>query len=252
MMRFLKDLFSRNPKKTAVAGAVVMAMGFYGGGELQGFWAAGGGSGVPPTITFVGCTSDTTNTTVYTFTAHDVGTATATRATIVGVIGDDDAAVFGTASVTVGGDAATEVVDEDGTGAVNTAIYILTNTAGTAEDIVVTQSEAGTSVHICVWAASGLNSLTAVDTAVADDAAGATLDVSLDVSALGVAVGICIADDSGESSLWAGMTERHDASAEASFSAADYTEDASASTPLTATCNSTDSGEISAASASFR
>jgi hypothetical protein len=207
-----------------------------------------------PTISFIGCTNDLTDQITYTFAAQNTGTAGANRSTIVGIASDDAAATYTISSVTVGGDAATIVVDEDASFAVNTAVAILDNPSGTSESIVVTGSEALTAVTICVWAAYDLTFNSSIDTAEPSDTSGSAMDGSVDVSAHGIAVGMHSLG-SATTSTWAGLTERADASdgTELSWSAADVTEDATGSFPLTIQVDD-DAGatDRSASTASFR
>lgn len=227
--------------------------------NLAGFNAytaavAGGG---PATITFQQCATNTTDGSSFTFSAQNTGTASSDRATIVGILIEDAAALHSINSVTVGGDSATEVVDQGAAGVlVNSAIYILDNPTGTSEDIVVTPSETVTSMSICVWQANNLESTTATDTASDGDTDANPMTLDLDVSADGIAVAVC-ADVSagGTTYTWVGLTERDDATpGEHTRSAADYDEDSSASVPLTASCDSSNAGaqDQTGAAASFR
>ena len=227
------------------------------GGHLTGFWQAPSAGGGPATITFLQCATDTTDGSSFTFSAQNTGTASSDRATIVGILIEDAAALHSINSVTVGGDSATEVVDQGAAGVLlNSAIYILDNPTGTSEDIVVTPSETVTSMSICVWQANNLESTTATDTASDSDTDANPMTLDLDVSADGIAVAVC-ADVSASSTTytWVGFTERDDATpGEHTRSAADYDEDSSASAPLTASCDSSNAGsqDQTGAAASFR
>lgn len=178
-----------------------------GGGELQGYWVGGS---LVPTLSFLQCTENTANAASWTFTAENVGTASATRATIVGVLVRDNATIHDTTAVSVGGAAATQVVDEGGTGASTASLWIVSNPAGTAEDIIVTHSESALTAIICTWAAYDLSSTTAVASTDDDEASPGTNPVVLDLttSADGIAVGVCTLNDSGQTATWTGLTEQ--------------------------------------------
>ena len=227
------------------------------GGHLTGFWQAPSAGSTPATITFLQCATNTTDGSSFTFSAQNTGTASSDRATIVGILVEDAALVHSINSVTVGGDSATEVVDQGGVGStLNSAFYILANPSGTSEDIVVTPSETVTSMSVCVWQANNLESTTATDTASDSDTDANPMTLDLDVSADGIAVAVC-ADVSASSATytWVGLTERDDATpGEHTRSAADYDEDSSASAPLTASCDSSNTGaqDQTGAAASFR
>jgi hypothetical protein len=109
-------------------------------------------------------------------------------------------------------------------------------------------------VTICVWAAYDLTFNSSIDTAEPSDTSGSAMDGSVDVSAHGIAVGMHSLG-SATTSTWAGLTERADASdgTELSWSAADVTEDATGSFPLTIQVDD-DAGatDRSASTASFR
>lgn len=223
--------------------------------ELHGFNADSSGGGAP-TLTFIGCTDSDSDSTTYTFSSHDVGTE-GNRDTIVGIVGTDGATAFSVSSVTVGGASATEVADEDGSQQVNTAIYIVDNPSGTAEDIVVTFSEALNAAVICVWDAKNLSSETAVDFAVDDDVAASALALSLDTSADGIAVGICgVNDGNNRAAAWTGLTEQTegaDVNGDVLNWSAAHLAPTSSATPLSVTCDwdGANNGS-SGATASFR
>ena len=209
------------------------------------------------TVTFLQCATDTTDGSSFTFSGQNTGTASSDRYTIVGVLVEDAGELHNVDSLTVGGDSATEIVDEGGsTSTLNSAIYILANSSGTSEDIVVTTSEVVTSMSVCVWQANNLESATATDTASDSDRDANPMTLDLNVSADGIAVAVCAdVTAAGGSFTWVGFTERDDATpGEHTRSAADYDEDSSASAPLTASCdsNSAASQDQTGAAASFR
>jgi len=215
---------------------------------INPFWVATS----PPSITFLQCTSSISDLTTYTFAAQNVGTASDDRYTGVGVFGQDATTIFGVSTVTVGGGSATEIVDEDGTGLVDTAFYMFLNTAGTSEDIVVTFSEAVTGAGVCLFQINNIASGTAVASVPDDDTAAGPVILTHNVSALGVSVGVCTTQGIGNRTSWTGQTERTDAEdAEISWSAADFTNDDVADTPLTVNCDYLGTKDTSGVAASF-
>lgn len=236
------------PGITSVGGPL-SGLGGSGGGGAGG--GGGGGVGIA-TISFLQCARDGSDTNVYTFSSQNTGTAGTNRDTIVVIVGQDSATTFGVSGVTIGGDAATEIVDEDGSGTVNSAIYIFSNDAGTSEDIVVTWSEAITGAAICVWAAYDLTSTTAVASVAINHTSSSNLVLSLNFTGEGVAVGGCVSGADEEAASWTGFTEKFEATADApSYSGAHYSS-LSTSAPLTVGCDWTGSGNASGVSASFR
>lgn len=211
----------------------------------------------PATITFLQCAENDAAQTTYTFSAQNTGTASADRITYVGLVATDGNATYTINSVTVGGDTATEITDNGGAGTgLNAGIYAIANSAGTSEDVVVTYSEAITGAAICLW--QGNNSVVAAtDTAtVFDTNSGAVAGLDTDVPADGILIGICTIQQGGATHSWtAGPTERIDdpnvgADAQA-YSAADYDEDASASTPLTIGMTGSGASDVVCTIASF-
>lgn len=174
--------------------------------ELHGFNAGGP---LVTSISFVGCTENDDDLTEYTFTNHSTGAGPRTH-TLVGVAMEDNGTVFSTSTLTVGGASASEIVDEDGTGLVNTSLHIIANPSGTTATIVVTASEAVRSAVVCVWQAT-LSSATPVSSIADDDTASGALVLTLSsTAAAGVAFGMCASQDGGASTTWANLSERID------------------------------------------
>lgn len=225
---------------------------FVGGGQLHGFNV--GGETLPPTITFLQCTFGPTGTNPYTFASQNVGTASATRATLVGITAEDNAADFNPTAVTVGGDSATELVDiNTPVENTNAGFYILSNPAGTSENVVVTFSEAlSSSTQICLWSITDLTSLTAHDTAEGESASAAAITLNMDFQANGVGAAIGIQENGSQTFTWTGMTERHDEqTGSQAFSGADYTATVS-ETNRSISCDSTGSTSETCVSVSLR
>lgn len=201
-----------------------------GGGELQGYRVGGR---PPPVLTFLQCSAEiTTDQTTYSFTTQNTGTATDDRYTIVGINARDSASAFTISSATVGGDAVTIVENVTAAGQRFTGIGIVLNVAGTSETVSVTMSEAITSMRICLWQVTGLDSATKIASATSD----ATPSVpNLNVSAFGIAIGTCGKEDVNATATWVNLTERADptGAAEISVTAGDFTNNDLADTPLT-------------------
>ena len=220
--------------------------------ELAGFGASG--ETPLPVLSFLQCASSDANATSYTYSAQNVGTASASRATIVGIAARDSATLFTVSTVTVGGDSATSVKDDGGAQQISSALFIVANPAGTSEDVVVTFSEAVTSASICLWAVTDLSSLTAVATANASNGTGAALTLDVNTSAYGIIASMCGVFASGGTVAPTGSAiERADAdTAEIHYAAYDYTEGASGASPRSFGCDNSLSNSTSGVSASFR
>lgn len=217
-----------------------------------------GGAAAPPaaTITFLQCSAGVSlgGTNTATFTSQNVGTASADRYNIIGVMSDDSASVFNVTGVTVGGGAATEVADEGGTGATNAALYIFLNTAGTSENVVITMSETSNDdAVVCLWQANNLLSATAVSTATGNDTASASFNMNLSsTTSDGIAVGVCSSEDSTVRAVtWTGLTERAEADGGVlQISAADTSPTNGSS--LTITCDWAGTSDAAGVTAAFR
>ncbi len=230
-----------------------VAAWYAGGQQLQGFEVGGV---APATVTFGDCVIDTTDLTTYSFTLN-TGTAGANRHTVIVAFGLDGASAYNVTGITVGGDAANEVVDEDATGLPNSAIYILANPAGTSETTEVTFSEQISVGAACAFALYDLQSATAFASTADDDTASGALVLDLNTPADGVAVGGCINNTLTAAATWTGMIERDEQTGGGgtqphTISVADFDEDASASTPLSVTCDLTGTTDASGVTASFR
>lgn len=241
MKRFLASLFA----------LVLLVQQASAGFLINSYWFGGA---VLPSLVRNGCTVSSADLTTYTFTSHNVGTASATRTTVVLIFAEDSGSSFNVTGVTIGGDAATERTDRGGTQGTNAAIYTMLNTAGTAENIVVTHSEAVLSTVICVLGFYDLTSQTPVAATNAGNNAGTTMSVNVNTNANGLAAGMCADDGSVTGFAWTGLTEDQDAAiaSESVYSSADFTEDSSAATPLAITCNPPGSGNTVAVSISMR
>lgn len=207
-----------------------------------------------PTYSSLGCTNLGSGADPSTFTSVNVGTADASRTTILSITADDGTTIdFSFIGVTIGGDSATEIVD---TANVNSrqqsAIYAMANPAGTSENIVIDFSEAVADVTLCVYAAYNLNSSTAIASNSGFDTSGGLLTLSVNTQDKGIAVGICGADSGSAAVTWVGLTEETDATGTGHFYSSAWLSNTSAATPLTVSCDYAGTGDIAGAAASFR
>lgn len=233
------------------------AGGFGAGNNLTGFWQKKRDAAAVASITFLQCATDANDLTNYSFASQNTGAESADRHTIVVVNSEDSATNFSTSSMTIGGDAASEAADSisAGTGSTtNTSIYIMANPTGTSETIAVSMSEAITGMGICVFQANNLASATAFATLTDFDTASAALTLNINTQADGIGVGGCNSGTNGQTATWAGLTESGSETSvgtELTMSVADA-ETATASTPLTVTCDFGGSQDSTGAAASFK
>lgn len=212
--------------------------------------------GTPATITFLQCTNDVSDTNSYSLASQNTGTATADRHTLIALALGDSLPTFTIDSLTIGGDAATELMDPGGVASqtINYAWYIMANPSGTSETIAFTLSESILRVRVCVWQVNNLVSPALVDSAAVIGTAGAVIDLDLDTSADGIAAGMCLVASNAPTMTWTGMTERADGgTGEALMSSvADFDEDGSASVPLDVSCDSSGAQDYVGSSISLR
>lgn len=162
--------------------------------EMSGIIPGGGffaTATIGTTIVFQAQTDNISASTTYTFTSAAIGTASANRDVIVGIVCAGGGATETYSGLTIGGTSAAQVVTSTmaGAGQPLAAIYILAVASGTTATIVATlSSNKTTNCTIDVWAAYGLASTTADNTASANN----TGAVSTSVTTVngGVAVGI--------------------------------------------------------------
>lgn len=199
-------------------------------------------------ITFVGTTGDTTNAATYTFTNHAIGTASSDRCVVVAIHGSYGAVGITLDSVTIGGNAASILYQQDADNGSNitrlAAVASLLVTTGTTATIVINTSVTMTRARIATYALTG----TADCTTLADSDFSEATDpsVALDVPANGSALGACT--DTVSAFTWTGLTERYESSDEATTTSTGASLDfAAQQTGLTMTCDSNsaaDSAEI--------
>ncbi len=167
-------------------------------------------------ITFVAATSDTSDSTTYTFTNHAIGTAAADRCVVVEIMSRRGAATVTTIdSVTIGGNAAAvleQLSVEESSAASVFGIAALTVAAGTTATIVVTFSASMLRARVAVSAMTGAATCGTASQTGENEANDPTFD--LDVPDDGTAVGTCGGSSAAASAAWTGLGETHDAIAE--------------------------------------
>lgn len=222
-----------------------------GGGELQGYWV---GNSALPSLTFLQCTSIGDGT-ASPSSSLNVGTASSTRATIIGIFAEDSASVFSVTGVTVGGDAASEIVETATTLTSDAAIYALNNPVGTSETVQVTFDEAiSATVIVCLWAANDLSSLTAVSVNSGEHTSSGVINANLSAtSADGIAVAITgNTNGSAETVTLVGVTQNGSVTNNGASNAVSAHTAPTAGGALTVSADWTNNGDASLAVAAFR
>lgn len=156
----------------------------------------------------------TTNTTTYTFTACDIGTASDDRRVIVGahMYGGTSRSLT---SSTIAGISATELTTDSASTAA-TVLIIAAVPSGTTGDIVLTWSGSCAGSGITVWYATGLTSDTPVATArVPSTSAPSSGSLSTVDGGFVVAAATCRYNDgTTRTHSWTNATEQHDSEIE--------------------------------------
>lgn len=205
--------------------------------QLVGF---GAGSLALPAATFHALTQNGGSSSSYSFTNQAIGAEHETRCVVVAVFGFN-ATSLNVNSVTVAGVAAT-VGRAGGAGNLPVELWIARVPAGTTATIDVVLSAVSDWCSIAVWSATGIDSLTATDTA--GDNQGELL---IDVKSAGLI--FCASSSiAGAGSTWTGATERFDLSVEGKGnSGADYTAGNVEEVNRAITCASADANELAIA-----
>lgn len=162
-------------------------------------------------ISFLQAAQSTANETTYTFSSQNLGTADAGRYIVVAAHCNSGTTVgFGLSSVTVGGVAATIVVQQNNaSGGFSgcSALAIAAVPTGTTGNIVVTWSHGAARCEIQAYRLTGIASATPADT---KSSTASDPTASLDVPAGGVAIGAgCTSANT--IATWTGLSEDSDA-----------------------------------------
>jgi hypothetical protein len=168
-------------------------------------------------------------------------------------MGEDGLATFGVNSVVVNGVTMTEVVDEDGTGIVDAALYRGPSEmqGGSLATVDVTFSEAVTSASVCAWFLKKLQTIVPTSSVQDDDTgSGALVLTTGTTTSGGFVIGGCISQDTSVTTTWAVITEVEDTTnTEADVSNADG---AATGASMANTCDWSGTGDASGVAAAFR
>jgi hypothetical protein len=150
------------------------------------------------------CRALTTDLTTYSMSG-DLGVLSGESVLVVAAIAAEDAAAtFSVSGVDFDGVAGLEIVDEAGSGVVNTAIYTSDGLITGAQEVTVaaTHSEAVTGSIMCIWALSGLTSTTPVTSVADDDTAAGALVLTMTGTKGGINIGICASSAIADTPAW--------------------------------------------------
>lgn len=223
--------------------------------HLIGFGA--GSSSGPVTVSLTDSKVSGSSLTTYTFAGCAIGTAAADRIILVGVCGQDGSAA-GVASMTIGGNAATEIIEANssvGGNVVNVALYYLLVPSGTTADVAVTFGGGQSAAAAGVWA---IYSSTGTPTNSNSSTAGSGDNTdTIDCPANGVVVGYSGLTQTGAdptSAVWSAITESLDqtvGSGERLVQTGAHDQFAAVQTGLSVTMTPTDAGASVLLLASF-
>lgn len=208
--------------------------------QLIGFGVAGF---VPVALDYRTAGGSGFDLSAYTFSSVDIGTASAGRYVIVSFTGTNVSASRSVSSVTIGGVTATQLLSSGASGGgafIDFAVYIAKVPTGTTGDIVITWSAAQLRCGYAVWAATGVLSTTAVDTASGSTATSTAQTRDVNTLLGGAVIGSSTTNSSG-TATWAGLTEQADS---IQYDSTDTTvqmstahaDNVAAETPRTVTC----------------
>ena len=138
------------------------------------------------TLTYVGSDNRTAGSTIYTFTAEPIGTATSDRVIVVGAMLNAGGART-VSSITLGGNAMTSIVGTSS--ASNCALFRISVATGTTADIVVTGSGASSGCFIVVYSLTGWGTVNTYASN-SNTGGGSTILTTVDTAANGVVIGI--------------------------------------------------------------
>lgn len=157
-------------------------------------------------ITFTDSSVDPTDLTTYTFSAQAFGAEAADRKIIVGI--SNRGLNFGITSVTIGGVAATSVVQSPAGAATDKAsIFIADVPTGATGDVVIVFGGGMTRVGIGVWRMVGASTSTPTDTGTsATDPATTTLTIAANGGGVGCGLSVGVTS----TATWAGLAEDYD------------------------------------------
>lgn len=202
----------------------------------------------PHSTTYLQTATSTNAVAIHDFGSQNLGAAASDRWIVVAMMCRASTTTAISATVTVGGIAATVVAETASLTlqATYTALAIVAVPTGTTGNVTVTYSRAVVRGACSLWRLTGYTSMTPTDTGIGT---GNPVSTSLDVSALGTGFG-CTYSELNATCTWAGLTEIADAFLGANaYSVASLT---SASTQtLSASATWTSGSEVAGAFASW-
>jgi hypothetical protein len=239
--------------KRVLVALLCLSLGSWNGFNSLGNTTQLGGLGHGATLFAGTCQHDSAGTDGQTYTMPTGASDGDAVLVVVVVLSEDAAATFGVDGVTLDGAAMTQVVDEDGTGIVNSAIFQSAGIMqGAAEvTIILDHSEAVTSASVCGFALRGLSSTTATSSVADDDTgSGALVLTTGTTTAGGFVVGGCVSQDTAVTTTWAVLTEIEDTTnTEADVSNASA---AATGASMANTCDWSGTGDASGVAAAYR
>ena len=178
--------------------------------ELSGF---GAGNNLPDaTVSYESTAANTADqSSPYTFSSQGIGTAAANRTVVVVGVAHINAGTI--SGVTIGGNAATEIVYSvggEGTASEEIGIWAYDLTTGTTADIVVTTGAANR-CQIGVWALYGVG---APNQTIEDTTAPLSASITIEAGGVAVAGSVNNAEGSTVTSWGSDFTERYDTAVE--------------------------------------
>ena len=170
-------------------------------------------TGTAPSATFEAQYVSAANSTAYTFSSCDLGTAASNRSIVVGVGGGQSSSGNRTvSSVTINGVTATKATEQLSFSGDNTSIFFAAVPSGSTGDIVVTFSSSMVRAGIGVWSVTDLGNL--LDTGGSKDVDGANLGLGIQMNGSAGAIAFYHVYDEGAASAFAfkgnGVTERYE------------------------------------------
>jgi hypothetical protein len=194
----------------------------------------------PKAATYVTSVSDGTDLTTYSFSAVDLGSTDLGGYSVIAVhaSGNNTGAI---SSVTVDGNAATELVKVSGsTTAAVAGFYIYPAASLSSANIVVTMGALKSRCAISTWRVTGISSTTPFNTASAfSDNSVNTSSISINTTAGGILIASVIRGgaQSGTTSTWTGATEAYDFNPETTVVSGAYVIGTPSATGTTVTSN---------------
>lgn len=163
---------------------------------------------VPATITYLQNAGAVDANTTHTFSAQNLGTASADRHIICVFSGRAASVSPSLTSITIGGITATiSKQANDAIGLDIIAIVIAAVPTGTSGDVVITTSQTMASWDIALYSTTNVGSLIATDTG---SSVANPLTYDLDINGGGIGVAAATSDSGVATATWAGLTERYD------------------------------------------